>query len=434
MQGKQASRFFTQHSKLLLKQTNYKMILLRNPKIFRMICFLPTILHLTPLKWDHKNLHMGFRNDFKFVKIRVRILKFQTFMYFLFPIQGIVCFYLYPTMFILSFTDTIIYYFAIFGLFTMLVTHNNSVKKASSQCLYINGIIQTSKYVAKICTDLHSVLENSWVKKLDFLFAILLPPNIVLVPFIYVFAFHWYSPCKPSLLGFFLLPECYTNGERFYISNILIKTVICVVNTWTWVVSCLCATYCISGFLVLCVLNFAGFLQAMEQMCRDEHSIEDMYTNGLFFRRIQVLGCMCNEVQQSDLLPSIIITGIIETTIGITATCWVDWTPENTPGLVFFVILVLDTILLLLICFGVMAQIYQEYQDFLDRVTKRRMVSTRTKKRMCYKWKERFYLSCTPVKFKFGQLNFIERLTPLNCILFSIDQSASLLLLGKDYR
>ncbi len=411
------------------------MILLHNPNIFRMICFIPSNLHLIPLKWDHKHLHMIFQNDFEFNKMRDRILHIQKFICVLIALQGIACFYLYPSVYRFSFTDTIIYYFAVVGLLLLILQQVSAVKKASSQCLNINGIIQTSKYAVEKSTALRSVFKNSLVKKLDFLFATLLPSNAALYPFVYVFGLHWGSPYKPSLLGFFLLPECYSNGDTLYIyiSNIVIKTVICVVNTWTWAASVLCSVYCVSAIVVLCVLSFGDFLQAMEQMYRAELPKENIYENGLFYRKIQVLGCLCNEVQQDLVVPCIIIAGIIEMTIGITAICWIDWTPENAYHLVLFGMLVMDMGALLLICLGAMAQIYQKYKEFLARVTKRRVVSNRRGKQMYFKWKERFYLSCTPVKFKFGQLSLIERLTPLTCVLFSIEQSASLLLVGKKY-
>lgn len=44
----------------------------------------------------------------------------------------------------------------------------------------------------------------------------------------------------------------------------------------------------------------------------------------------------------------------------------------------------------------------------------------------------KFYKSCSNIKVKFGSLNYIERLTPLKCMAFSLDLTVNLLLLrGK---
>ncbi len=403
-------------------------MLLHHKQLFRMICYFPSKFGFIPLSWKESTHQFVFRQDDITGFTSKRKLYIQYIIYMLVPLQGLQCFFLNPDGYTLSFTDKMIYGLVLFGLFAAITLQTSCVRKAASQKHYINGIIQLSKSVPNRKKD------NSMIKKLDFAFAACLTPNVAVDPLLFAFGLHWFSPCKPSLAGFLLIPECSSNYEDGTNTtwNILAKFVICAANQWSWTAGMFCAGYCTAGILVLGVLSFVDFLYVFEQLSKEETE-ENIYKTGIFYRKIQILGCFCNEVQQSDLMLVIIVGGTLVLVSAINAAFLVPWTMENAFGLVLFALCMVDMSFLLLVCAGAMAEIFQEFDDALDRLKRRKVMIGQRGKRLCCKWRERFYLSCTPIKFKFGQFNFVERLTPLNCIMFAIDQSVSLLLLSKEY-
>lgn len=116
------------------------MRLLRHKNIFRMLCYIPSLLGFIPLTWKSKAMRLDFME-----RSRTNILSpkhklyIQYLIYMLVPLQGFQCFYLDPSKYKLTFTDTIIYGFVFVGLLGTIVMQTGAVPKFSSQCLYVNG-------------------------------------------------------------------------------------------------------------------------------------------------------------------------------------------------------------------------------------------------------------------------------------------------------
>ncbi len=125
----------------------------------------------------------------------------------------------------------------------------------------------------------------------------------------------------------------------------------------------------------------------------------------------------------------IVVGGTVQLISGITSALLIPWTRENAPGLVLFGLCMMDMMFLLLVCVGAMAAIYHDFEDVLSKMRGRMILHNRGGQVMNSKLIKRLCWSYTPVKFKFAQINFIDRMTPLNCMMFAIDQSVSLLLL-----
>lgn len=52
------------------------------------------------------------------------------------------------------------------------------------------------------------------------------------IPLGFVYGLHWFNPCKVSLVGYWLIPECQLFNLSFIKSNLSIKLVIMLVNHW----------------------------------------------------------------------------------------------------------------------------------------------------------------------------------------------------------
>lgn len=402
------------------------MTLLHHKNLFGMICYCPSKIGVIPLKWQEENHRLVFRGNENSGLTPKRKLHIQYLIYSFIPLQGIYCFYFCQDSYNLSFSDKMMYGLGLFGLITAITIQFSCVFKASSQCQYINGIVEISKSINR------SFKPKSTIKKLDFVFAACLTPSIIIAPFLLVFGLHWFSPCKPSLAGYIFIPECSSAYKDFETTmlNFVVKALIFGINHWSWAASLFCVAFCTSGFLVLGVLSFVDFLHAFEEMAKDETE-EGIYQIRICYRKIQILECLCNDVQQSDLMVVTIMGGTLVLISAIDAALMVPWTLENAPGLLYFVLVAVNLSLYLLVGVGTMSEIFQEFEDLLNRLKRRRIMIGQHRKRLCFQWRERFYLSCTPVKFKFGEFNFVDRLTPLKCISFAINQSVSILLLSK---
>lgn len=381
-----------------------------------------------PLKWNNEKQRLVFRSNDTTGLTSKRKLYIQYSVLSVLFSQGLYSFYLNSTSHRLSFTDNMVYGLVLFALFTGITVEVSSAYKASSQFQYINGILEFSKNIKR------SLRNKSIVKKMNFALAANMPPATALAPFLVVYGLHWFSPCKPSLAGYFLIPECSPANKPFEntVLNFGIKMIIFMCNHWSWAMAMFSCAYCNCCFLVLGAQSFVDFLHTFEEKTKDEREI-NIYQSGFFYRQIQILGCLCNEVQQYDLLVVNIVGGTFVLIATINAALLVPWTLENAPGLLVFAIFAFNIILFLLFCVGTMAEIFEEFQNVLDRLKRPTMKTGKRGKVLCLKWREKFYLSCLPIKFKFGQFNFAERLTPLNCIMFAINQSVSILLLGKEY-
>ncbi len=401
------------------------MSILHHKLIFGQICYFPARLGVIPLKWDPKNHCLVHRRHKTSGLTTKRKLYIQYLVCILMWFQGFHCFVMDTKIFSLSFTDKIVYFLLLFGFFMTILLQFSCVFKASSQHLYINQILKFSKIIKK------SSKQKSIIKKLDLLFAACLTPSVVLGPFLVVYGLHWLSPCKPQLVGYHLIPECssaYKDLENT-ILNFVVKIAIFAINHWAWAAGMFVVGYCCGGFFCLGVLSFVVFLHDFEKMTEGKTE-QSIYRSGLFYRKIQILSCLCNEVQQSIVMLAIGGATLV-LVFAANAIILLPWNRENAAGLLLFVIVTYNLSFYLLVCVGTMAEIFEESKDVLECLTGARRMTRRYQTPLRVKWRQTFFMSCTPIKFKFADLNFIERLTPLNCIMFAISQTVSVLLLNK---
>src|SRR5688572_20787385 len=69
-------------------------------------------------------------------------------------------------------------------------------------------------------------------------------------------------------------------------------------------------------------------------------------------------------------------------------------------------------------------------EDLVTEV-KKGTVSMTVAKRKELRWRRRFYRSCVSIKAMFGSFNFVDALTPLNCIDMGNDLTVNFLLLEE---
>lgn len=407
------------------------MTLLDHKKLLKSLCFFPFNFGFVPMHWHPKTFKLMYHKNTNTALRAKKFLNIQRLFCLVLLLQGIPCFSLSSSTIKYTFIDKVAYIFVTCSICAGSSLLNTSVQKASSQCFYINGIIHLAHYTKNIL-GLKTQRNKSLINKLDYGFAALQTPNFIVIPILLVYGLHWTSPCKPTMIGFFLIPECSNSAEVFsgLWWNFLVKCAVYLVNHWSWTAAMCGVLYCISVYPALCALSFGDFLQGFRQMSISKGE-QDVYKIGLFYRKIQVLGCLCNEVQQSDVLFITIVSSLLSLVTALVSTFTIPWVPENAIVLGFFGSVAIELSFFLLTVIGTMAETYCEFEKTLNQLNGRGMLLDKCIKSKESKWKQRFYISCTPVKFKFGQISFVDRLTPLIFMLFSVDQTVTLLLLGK---
>lgn len=393
---------------------------------------------LLPWHWDNTCSCVAIKED----KVRWSRLCTQIHLTFVFVIllQGVLCFILQlkeiPQNKI-AFWDAFLYGVNLVNLIPTHLLLRAITNQSRSLCFYTNAVILGCK---------QNKFKNKWkkcdkpIQLLCLIEAYAILPSVVIYPFIIVFGLHGYSPCKPSLAGYFLLFEC-SSKSNYKLTLPLIcleyflKIVVFSVNYLALAISTLCCGFTIAVIEILFVLNFSTFLREFEENLKQERLRRTFKEEThLKYRNIQILTIMFNEFTQFIVTPTVLVGGIVVVSMSTVGVVSVPWNSMHMPWCVILCILLINGIFALVIVFGNMAQIYAKSKRLIESSkTRTRVVffTGKTYHKIDAKWRGRFYMSCSPIKFKFGRLNFIDRLTPLNCIIFANRMSVQLLLLVK---
>lgn len=145
------------------------------------------------------------------------------------------------------------------------------------------------------------------------------------------------------------------------------------------------------------------------------------------FRTLQVLATLMNEIQKDMMIPCITLCAI--PAVSISMVMVVRTPPTNGQILesvtVFFGLF--EVVFILLVIFGAMAQVIKQSETTFQEL-KRHLSECKNQTRLEVHWKRKFYRSCNNIKVKLGSINFIDRLTPLNCVNMANDFTVQLLL------
>lgn len=136
-----------------------------------------------------------------------------------------------------------------------------------------------------------------------------------------------------------------------------------------------------------------------------------------------------NEVQMKLFMNVVIICGIVLISLSTTLIVRIFQKPEHYSGYqMFIMLLVLITlvcVLVLIFLLGGMAELHSESEKFLWSIKHLSKLTKRSNKRLL----KRFRKSCWKITAKFASISYIESLTPLHCIGFSIELTMELLLM-----
>lgn len=142
---------------------------------------------------------------------------------------------------------------------TGLLIHMEALRShAGELCLYVNGLLKfpnNNSFGSQTSFKKLSILD-----KLNIVFAYILPPMTMLLPICFVYGLHLLNPCKASLLGYWMLPECQSCGGRTVFGRI-IKSVVIVCNHALWMKISSIVPADLGGLIILGSLAFRSNLK-----------------------------------------------------------------------------------------------------------------------------------------------------------------------------
>ncbi len=321
---------------------------------------------------------------------------------------------------------------AITGITSMI---HVSRDKGPELKVYLNSLSKfTKRHKPRI--PLRNETEFSSKSLLEWLHLLLVPLLIVsavVIPPLLVLGLHLINPCKPSLIGYFVLVECHKTKNIptkivHTVLNFIVKIVVFLGNIWIlW--------FAFHGAIALVILvTILGSMTSKE--CLQIFLIKiksgkEIFKDAVLYRELCIINILCNCVQQKYVE---ILMGMAICLLSISLNLMVMFinqsSQEQTNGLivVLFALVVAECVFVLLVIFEGMVGVYKESKYKL-RICKRMMNTYESVK--CRRWIRRYWGSCNVLKIKFGEVNFFEELTPLRCLDLAFNLTVQLILLSR---
>lgn len=337
--------------------------------------------------------------------------------------------------------DKIKIFISFLGLSTCAIHSCACIGKAFDIVFCVNGILQL----------LQSEESKNLVKKrvgiiayLNIFFVHGIYLTITAFPFVFVYGLHWQNSCIPSIVGYWMIPECYSQdhpesiGSFNFIFGVAIKIGILVGNQFAWSFGIFMTGMVVGGLQILLVMMLIDCLRIFWSSLRLSKNAETLQKAWLLYRQLQLLGSLNNEIQQGIVLTIMLVDGVFLHALSLSSVVrlfkqFSEGHPLPMIPFSVFLMVTIDTLLLVIVTFGGMSAVYRESKHIIKRKAKWHIHSCfdtpSAYSRMDLKWQEKFHKSCPLVKVKFGGNNFIEELTPLNCINMAVGMTVQLLLL-----
>ncbi len=139
------------------------MTLLDHKKLLSLLCFFPSKFGFVPIILDQKTFRLTYQEKSK-EKAR-KYFNVQFLLCLVLSFQGVACFGFKSLKFKYTFIDKIAYIFVTVSLLAGLSLQKSCVQKVSSQCFYINGIIQLATYTRNVLGIKHHTKKSFIIHK-----------------------------------------------------------------------------------------------------------------------------------------------------------------------------------------------------------------------------------------------------------------------------
>lgn len=151
--------------------------------------------------------------------------------------------------------------------------------------------------------------------------------------------------------------------------------------------------------------------------------------NPVIFRHLQLVANLCNDVLQSRIVPATIAGAVIVFGVSLAIVVNLISKQGNVYILLLMAIICVETVFYLIFGLRGLAEVYDLSKRSLQIV---RIHIITVRGRLRRRGTRQFVKSCWVIRMKFAGNNFVEMLTPLNCIIHATQIAVQIPLLGKN--
>lgn len=201
-------------------------------KLFGRICTLADSLGAIVVYWDPKKKALVPKENI--VKRRSELRKkcrIQWLMILVFIITGVIqCRFHNPYLIQANWMEIIVFCVTVESLIVANFYVITCQLHAATMCKFTNGLMAFNKMLNSAIK-----MKPGLTQIVNVAFAHGIYMTVILVPLLLVFGFHWQNPCKPSIFGNWLIPECIgLAGEYWSYVTVPIKMFILSSNYLWW--------------------------------------------------------------------------------------------------------------------------------------------------------------------------------------------------------
>ncbi|CAL8069315.1 unnamed protein product [Orchesella dallaii] len=244
----------------------------------------------------------------------------------------------------------------------------------------------------------------------------------------------WVQPCFPGNFGYMFYAECksqiFSSGWTTYM-NSWVEVAVKIILVWF---SSTCALFMFSTFTLVvaqftcvfsfCYRNYLIYLQNIMGLLKQQKTICDEQRNDLIiYKQIQVLLIHHNCIHQSLIVVVLLNQAMFVVIVGLFLIIGM-YTRLEIAQQLLFVVLGFDALLVLVVVFGILGLVYVSSMKTLE-IGKEIQILRKDP------WARRYIRSWPPLKIGLGSVNFIDKLTGLVSVDFSVNQTVNLLMMDR---
>lgn len=226
---------------------------------FTVCCFLAESTGSTCLHWDRKSSRIGFQIN---IKKKKKILKIKTFLHGFLTgtmLAGGVYKLIFAKKENIHPGEPFLFGYGFLCMIWFHVLLQSLRIKATEVCQYINGIFQ----LANTFRPMNLKSKYPLIIRINVVYAYVTCYFYTTFPMCTVYGLHWMQPCKSSLIGYWILPECSDNylGNWSGAYNVL-KILVFLLNHYMWSIGCHAGALSLCGILIMCTVTLWDYLRS----------------------------------------------------------------------------------------------------------------------------------------------------------------------------
>ncbi|CAL8136974.1 unnamed protein product [Orchesella dallaii] len=240
----------------------------------------------------------------------------------------------------------------------------------------------------------------------------------------------WFNPCTSATFAYRLfLPECSAINPlqiSWKFSSLLALFLTILLSIWVIIDLCGCLmfqTFELAFVQCCCLKEYLKWLHGVMKssaLGQFDLSLVSVY------RELQLLSRLYNWIQQDVIIIALTNMTVFVFIVSLYALILMG-SHASVPHILFFSSVVLLGLLVIVVCFGTFAGLHTQSTKLIVFLRKKVNLSVWKphKKRLI----ERYSWSLREIKVSIGQVNFVDKLTPVIMLNFCISQIVSLLLI-----